>query len=60
MTLNWGTYSWVDGLKIADCKSLRDLARKGGSDLLHVINILLKNDSDEAEDLAEELFELYA
>jgi hypothetical protein len=37
-----------------------ELAAKGGNDLLHVVSVLLKQKSDEAEILAEELFDAYA
>lgn len=56
----WGTYSFVDGWRIPEAKNLMELAAKGNDDLLHVINILLKQDSKEAEDLAEVLFDRYS
>ena len=56
----WGTYSFADGLKVPEVKTLREIARRGGDDLLHVINVLQRSDSEEAEILAEELFDAYA
>jgi len=58
--LNWGSYTWVNGLTITECKSLKELARRSELDLLHVVNVLLNDGSEEAEELAEELFELHA
>jgi hypothetical protein len=56
----WGIVSWTDKFKHTEEKSLLQLARKGGNDLLHVVSVLLNRDDADAELLAEQLFDLYA
>ncbi len=56
----WGTYHFLTGWQIPDPKSLRELASLGGNDLEHVINRLLRDGSEEAELMAEELFDRYS
>jgi hypothetical protein len=58
--INWGMLSWTRGWECAEVKSLRELAAKGGRDLEHSINYLLNLGTDQAEVLAEELFEQFA
>ena len=55
-----GTFSWASGWTKPGEKSLVELARNGGDDLLHVISVLLKDGSEDAEIMAEELFDAYA
>jgi len=55
-----GTFSWASGWTKPGEKSLVELARNGGNDLLHVISILLKDGSEAAENIAERLFDDYA
>jgi hypothetical protein len=56
----WGWYSFARGLELPSPKTLVELAAKGEDDLLHVVNVLLNNGSDEAVAYAEELFDTYA
>lgn len=56
----WGIVSWTEAFKHAEEKSLLQLARKGGDDLLHVVSVLLNRNDQDAELLAEQLFDLYA
>jgi len=56
----WGTFTFSEGFKTPEGKTLIDLARKGGDDLLHVVNRLLKSESEVAHDMAEELFDKFA
>ena len=57
---NRGFFSFADGFKVPDAINLVELAGKSKNDLEHVVNILLNQDSEESELLAERLFEMYA
>ncbi len=59
-TPKWGSYSFADGLKIPEVKTLKELARRSEDDLLHVVSILLNSGSEEAAYLAEEIFDANA
>jgi len=60
MDHTYGWFSFADGFKIPEPKTLAELASKGGEHLLHVINLLLNSGSEEAEIMAEVLFDTYA
>lgn len=55
-----GDFSFARGHQNPEEKTLIDLARKGGDDLLHVINRLLNDGSKKAEDQAEMIFDRFA
>ena len=59
-TPKWGWYSFASGLQVPEVKTLVELARRGGDDLMHVINVLLNSGSQTAEIMAEDLFDTYA
>ena len=56
----WGEFSFAGGLKVPSLISLARLACKSDNDLEHVINILLNEGSENAEVMAERLFDLNA
>lgn len=56
----WGEFTFAEGLKVPSLIGLAELACKSHNDLEHVINILLNEGSEEAEDMAERLFEINA
>lgn len=58
--VQWGEFSFADGLKLHKLKTLTELAKKSSNDLEHVINLLLRTNNVEAETLAEHIFDLYA
>jgi hypothetical protein len=56
----WGEFSFAEGLKVPSLIGLAQLACKSVNDLEHVINVLLNEGSEEAEVIAERLFDLNA
>ena len=56
----WGTKSFTRGFELPEAKTLRELASRSRDDLLHVINLLHRNGSEEAIEMAEEFFDMYA
>jgi hypothetical protein len=60
MNQQYGWFSFADGFVFPEQKTLAELASKGGDHLLHVVNVLLNSGSEEAESLAEALFDAHA
>jgi len=56
----WGSYSFARGLQVPDARSLEEQARMGGDHLLNAIGRLIRNGSDEALEMGEELLRKYS
>jgi len=56
----WGWWSFARGLEVPEEKTLAELAARSEKDLLHVVNVLLANGSEEAVEMAERFFDANA